>query len=101
MKAELPFVKQEGFPNSQMQENLVQKINLLTKIPFLSGAAVLSVTLSTGDNKIAHKLQRKYQGWFTTKIDAGVQLYQVAASDDNLYITLNASAPVTIDLWVY
>lgn len=102
MRAEVPLVQQEGFKNSQMQENLVQKINLLSKIPFLSGNLIQSVSLAVGDNKIAHKLGRKYQGWFLTKINSGSVVYQVASSsDDNLYLTLNASALADVDLWVF
>lgn len=101
MKSEVPFIQQQGFENNQMQQNLVQKLNLLSKIPIFDGSMLTSISLSIGDNKISHKLQRKYQGWFLTKIDAASNIYQVAADDESQFLTLNSSASAVVNIWVF
>jgi hypothetical protein len=101
MQSEVPLIQQQGFENSQMQQNLVQKLNLLNKIPFLNGILLQNISLATGVNSVPHKLQRKYQGWFFTKKSSAATVYQTSSSDDVQFLTLTASASVDVDIWVF
>lgn len=61
---------------------------------------LIEANLSIGDNTINHLLGRKPNGWFIADIDGAADIYRSAAMN-NLTLTLNSSAIVTIKLWVF
>lgn len=70
----------------------------------LSKAIILpSVTLTTGVNIINHKLGRKLQGWYITRIRASATVFdtQDANQSPQLTLQLTASANVVVDLVVF
>lgn len=64
------------------------------------GLLLTDIKLKTGDNVINHHLGRKPNGYFIADQDASASFYRNKPLD-NLTLTLNASAPVTIRLWVF
>lgn len=76
------------------------QLNPLLTLPMLQGLQLANVVLKVGANNINHKLGRKMQGWFPTNKNAFADLYCSKPFNDTT-LTLNASAPVTVSLWVY
>lgn len=72
---------------------------LLTN-PLNSVSILKEVELRVGNNKIAHKLGRRPQGWLILDINAAAQIYRSADFDD-LFLTLNSDAQATISLGVF
>jgi len=67
----------------------------------LSNVSILeNVQLKTGNNVINHLLQRMQQGWFLTDIQAAATIYRSAPFND-LTLTLNSSANVTVNIGVF
>jgi hypothetical protein len=65
----------------------------------LQGNLLTSVLLAIGSNQVAHKLQRQPVGWIITDQTGSSVIYRL--SWDNNFIVLNASQPVTINLWCF
>lgn len=77
-------------------------LNPIIANPILSGIALNEIRLQSGQNVINHKLQRKMQGWFITDMAAAATVYKPDVFPfNNLTLTLTASVPVTVNLWVY
>lgn len=60
---------------------------------------LIESTLRAGQNQVNHLLQRQPLGWLVTDQNTTSDIYRV--SWDKNFIVLNASAPVTIGLWVF
>lgn len=82
-----------------MQESWKGQLDPLLKLPPNQGL-FLTVTLASGDNVINTKLARVQQGWIVTDQNAAALIYRSAPFNDKT-LTLNASAAVTISLWVF
>ena len=104
-----PFVKID----SQTPDlNTVQKhVELYTqqinKSTFLNAKIISNVSLIAGDNLIAHQLGDNYTscttGIPTTNTNSFIyqkSTYQNQTVDRSKYICLNASIPITLDIWV-
>lgn len=64
----------------------------------------ISTLLSIGINKVPHRLGRRYNSFFLTQrySIAGTTVVEVVSINDaDSYITLNASAIVNVDIWVF
>jgi|SRR5208282_3357589 len=85
-----------GLLNSQWRAIL----NPLLGVPFLAGVQLDNIVLKTGVNVINTSLQRQMQGWFVSDIDAAITLYR-SAPFNSLTLSLTASGPATVSLWVY
>lgn len=67
----------------------------------LNSVSILNnIELVIGNNKIAHKLGKKPQGWMILDINAASTIYRSQDFDD-LFLTLNSSAVATISLGVF
>jgi hypothetical protein len=75
-------------------------LNPIIAIPMLSGLQLSNIALKTGVNVINTMLARQQQGWFITDIDAAITLYRSAPFNSST-LTLTASAPASLSLWVY
>jgi hypothetical protein len=82
----------------QLQANVNEFVEDLATVPFLDGVTV-SAQVAATDTIIPHTLNRQPQGWFITDIDAAATVYRAAWNTRT--ITLHASAPVNIQLWVF
>lgn len=64
----------------------------------------ISTPLSVGINKVPHRLGRKYNSFFITQRYgvAGTTIVEVLSLNDaDFYITLNASAITSVDIWIF
>lgn len=71
--------------------------------PLNNSIILKDIALTTGTNVINHKLGRKLQGWFPTRVRADATLYDQQDSNQmqDLTLVLVTSADVTIDLVVF
>lgn len=97
----LPYFQTQGKDLSLMQTVWRSILNPLLGIPFLSGVQLSNISLvSSSPNVINTTLQRMQQGWFITDITGSATLYR-SAPFNSLTLTLTASAPCTVSLWVF
>lgn len=99
MQENLGLVHIEDQDINRMQQGIVNKINQLGSIAILNGIQLTGISLAVGATIIQHKLKRNIQGYIITKQTAASNIYFVSSSESVL--VLNASASVTVDLWVY
>ena len=87
-----------------VQDNIAKVVDILSAIPILDGVLLSDVELSPTapfitSTEVEHRLGRTPLGWFVTAKDAQAVVWEV--SRDDLFLGLNTSADVTIDLWVF
>lgn len=86
---------------SQLQQRLGEFFQPLITNPLLDGVLITDVSLSSVETKVEHKLRRKPIGYIVVAKNADANVW---TSDDKLstaYLTLQASAAVTVSLWVF
>lgn len=87
---------------NQLQQNLVQGIGnlqtLISESPS-GGIFITGTTLKTGSNIISQNLTRVPVGFIITDITSASTIYRAAW--DNATITLVASAPTKISLYLF
>lgn len=101
MFPQVPLLQLGDYKADQVQKNIVQPLNQLLKIPLLDGTLLKDVALGTTSTAVPHKLNRAYIGFIITKINANSVVWISNTSDPSTYINLQASAGVTVDIWVF
>jgi hypothetical protein len=88
---------------STVQQNLVRTLNPIFNTQTLGGNLLSSISLIMGSNAINHKLGRTLTGWQIVRQRAAASIYdtQDTNSSPTLTLTLNSSAPVVVDLYVF
>lgn len=94
--AQLPLID----PTDKLQQRWKSVLDPLLAKELTQGNLLQNISLLSGDNILSHRLGRMMTGWFVVDQNAGVTLYRSAALNDKT-LTLNASAPVTVSLWVF
>lgn len=88
---------------SMLQTRWSALLNPTITNSLIQGRLLQNVALTSGDNTVNHKLGRKLVGWYPTRVRASATLYD--KQDTNVTpaetLILNASAGVTVDLWVF
>jgi len=84
-----------------IQSNIDSAINSVIRAQILDGVLLESVALVTGANKIEHKLDRKYVGYIVVRNNSTATVYDSSSIETDVYVTLTASAPTTVSLWVF
>jgi len=98
----LPSFNTKDIPFSLMQSAWSKILNPLISNPINNGFALKGIKLVSGNNVINHRLQRNLQGYIITAMyDSFAQIYSTESQQPTLTLNLNASAPTTIDLWVF
>jgi hypothetical protein len=100
-----PFEKVQvaDFALSRVQDNLKRPLDVLTKLEVLDGQLLTGVELASGLNNLEHKLGRTLRGYWLTRANADVRVWDDATTSaaPNLFHRLQASAAATVSLWVY
>lgn len=96
-------VQDDSRTSNQFQSNISNALTLLSRNPVVGGILLTQVQLSAGDNTVSHKLGRQLQGWLIVRQRAQAQVYdkQDANTNPKATLTLNTSADVTLDLYVF
>jgi hypothetical protein len=84
-------------------ENVKTSIEAISAVPFLNGLVLQGVALAIGDNTIAHKLNRQLLGWYVVRQRAASAIFdkQDTNTMPSSTLVLNASAAVSVDIWVF
>lgn len=90
-------------PLELMQTTWASQLDPIIANPLVKGNILQKISLVSGVNVINHKLGRKLQGWYTSRVRAAVQLYDTQDSNQtpDLTLVLVADAPAVIDLVVF
>jgi hypothetical protein len=96
----LPVLQSKVGELTMMQTRWASLIEPVLSQPFNNGVLLQEVELSTGTNKINHKLGRKPQGWVVVDRNTAATVYR-SAPFNALTLTLTASAGVTVSLHVF
>jgi hypothetical protein len=75
-------------------------------VPILNGRLIEDQSLSgsSADNLIEHKLNRSYRGYIVVKNTGNAAIYDDTANngdDDEKYINLKTTTAQTVSLWVF
>ncbi len=86
-----------------VQQNLVRTLNPIFNTPTLAGNLLTNVALVTGLNSINHGLGRNLNGWEIVRQRALANLWDSQDSNKTptLTLTLNSSADVVVDIYVF
>lgn len=90
----------QKLPYVLMLTQWAQELNPIISFPPIQGTLLINIPLETGDNVINTRLGKNMQGWILTDQTAAASIFRNAPMN-NLTLTLNSSAPTTINLWVY
>lgn len=90
---------QKDFSTGKMQDNSEQFNNQFRAIPFLDGRLIEDVVVTTSTVSIEHKLGREPLGYIITKQNADARIWYTSINE--LFLVLDSSATVTIDVWVF
>lgn len=89
-------------PINRLQDQLLESVNPLIKLALVNGVLISNQTITAGTPlSVSHKLVRNYQGWFIAKTNANSVIWESTSTDPSKFIVLNASANVTVSLWVF
>lgn len=86
---------------NRLQDNLIQAIEPLTKVPINGGILLSNVALSIGSNTVQHGLDRLPLGMIVVGNSAGSVLSYIASAANNKTIPVTASAATTASFWVF
>lgn len=89
---------------NKFQQNVEEFVGQFFKDPILDGVLLKEVVLTTGSvNEISHNLGRDLRGWVVTrkKGDSRIWDSQDSQTFKQRFLSLNCSANVTVDLWVF
>lgn len=83
----------------RLASDIEKTLSAVTDVKLLAGTLLETIAVGTTPTAVSHKLGYKPRGWFVVDADVAASLYR--ASSDASFLTLVASAPVTVSLWVF
>jgi hypothetical protein len=95
----LPLFKDDNQQFMLLQSKWKSLLDPILAIPMLSGLLLPNVSLA-GATIVPHRLSRVQQGWFIIDQNALSQVYRTAPFN-NSTLTLAATNPVVVSLWVF
>ena len=69
-------------------------------LPFFNGHFI-DAAVTTTATEFSHKLGRRWQGYFVTRCDAAIMVFDATSSNDTKYIKLDASGSGNIRIWIF
>lgn len=86
----------------RLQDSVIRAVNPITALPILDGLIIGPITLGTLFAPVNHTLGRQYLGWFVTRSNALATVCEdFTATNQNVTISMKASAAATVYLWVF
>lgn len=103
MSLKLPIFHSDDQDLQLVQTKWASVLNPLLASPMSTGVLLKSIRLVTGANAINHMLSRNLQGWLIVRQRAAASIYDTQDTNSTPGLTLNlvASAPVSVDLYVF
>lgn len=99
----LPKFQSDDPSVQKMQTTWAQAIDPVIALPLNSGLLLTDIALTTGSNVINHKLGRALIGWFLTRNNAAVTVYDTQSSNSTpaLTLALTASGAAKVSIYVF
>lgn len=99
----LPVFKSDDQSLTLLQSAWGSQLNPVLGNPLVNGTLLRNVALASGSNTVNHKLGRKLQGWVITRQRSSGSVYDTQDSNQHpdLTLTLQASAAMVVDLYVF
>ena len=99
----LPIFQSDEQPMTLMQTAWASKLNPVLANAITQGLLLKSVVLLAGANQINHKLGRALQGWLIVRSRSLASVYDLQDGNKTptLTLSLQSSATVTVDLYVF
>jgi hypothetical protein len=101
-------VRPEDFASGQaahvlnrLQTTIDDTLRPLVQNPMLDGVLLPDVALVVAGTAVSHGLGRPWRGYIVTRRGVHETVATGVSVDDSRVIVLTASAPVTVDLWVF
>lgn len=85
---------------NQIQDSIKESFDGLIASPLANALVLPKIVLATGSNQVPHGLGRNYQFAFHGLPSAPATLSVAASPDPSKYLTVVASAPCVVDIWV-
>lgn len=100
------------FRKGKMPERVLQDLQdavsavldpLVRLVALIHGRLIANVALSTTPVNVEHKLDRPLVGWIVVRKNADARIWEDQATtvDGSKFLRLDASAAVTVTLWVF
>ncbi len=86
---------------SKLQDRLDEFFAPLTSNPLLDGLLLNNVQVGTSATQISHNLRRAPIGWIVVNKSANANVWQANRELEGAFLTLQASAPVTVSIWIF
>lgn len=86
---------------NRLQDNLIQAIEPLTKVPISNGILLSNISLSSGSNTVQHGLGRQPLGMVVTGNVTGAALSYTVTNATSTTIPVTASIATTASFWVF
>lgn len=103
MAIKIARVQSKNTELNQVQDNIQRALAPLLGNQVLLGVLLAGIVLKAGVNSVNHTLGRKLTGWTIVRQRAEAQLWDTQDSNPtpNLTLSLNSTAAVTVDLYVF
>src|SRR6185437_314807 len=88
---------------SKLQDDIIGGLQPILKNALVDGSLLTNVSLQSGQNTIFHGLGRTLQGWILVRERANANVWDNQDQNglQNSTLLLNASAAVTVDVYVF
>lgn len=99
-----PFKQVAGVPSEEivdLQKRLQEFFVPIIANPMLDGSLLTGVKVDTSPTKIEHKLRREILGWIVVRNNTNCTVWEPSRQLTAAFLTLQASAATTVDLWVF
>lgn len=87
-------------PSDQMQQLWKSQLDPLLANQLTQGQLLTGISLHMGENDINTLLSRKQVGWIIVDQTAAASIFR-SRPFNSVTLTLNSSAPCTVNLWVF
>lgn len=84
-----------------MQDNIERAFRQVVTKEILDGRLIQDVVITTASVAVSHGLGRTLVGWVVVDKNANADVWRVGTANADTLLTLDASATVTVDLWVF
>jgi hypothetical protein len=86
---------------SKLQERLQEFFQPLVTNPLLDGVLITGVDVGTTATQIKHNLRREPIGYVIVGLNANATVWEASRDLYSAFLTLQASSPVKVSLWVF
>lgn len=85
----------------RVQDNIERAFRPVASKEILDGRLIQGVVVTTASVAVSHGLGRNLVGWAVVDKNANADVWRVGTANADTLLTLDASATVTVSLWVF